>query len=439
MPKNLPSKRIWTGLGAVAITVLISYGLWLWAMFDAGELYDNPLKYPAKIGSHGTLILMCWAFILATRFRPIEWLFGGLDKVYKAHRYVGEAAFFLIFLHPVFLALAFSDDVAGFFRYLWFSDDWVRNTGIIALLGFILLVVLSIYVKIAYHLWKRTHDFFGLLLAIIVVHAIISGGEIMQYPILMAWHGFWVAIGLTSYVYIRVLYRFWGPQYDYLTSHVREIGDSISEVYLEPFGRPMHARPGQFVYISFDTDAVTEEPHPFSISSPPDEPEMRLSIKRLGDWTSNVVKIDDGEPARIWGPYGHFSDYLFKHPKLPAVLIGGGIGITPFLSIVRSKAFSKRSGPSTLIYSVPRKRAAVYAEELQQAIDSLEQTSLVQHFSDEEGYIDQGMLEGILQHPLKNYLFLICGPAIMMESLKSLLTEAGVKPKQIVMEDFAIR
>lgn len=439
MPHYLPNKRIWTGLAVVGITVMISYGLWLWSMFQAGEWYDNPLKYPAKVGSHGTLTLMCWAFILATRFRPVEWLFGGLDKVYKAHRWVGEAAFFLIFLHPLFLALAFSDSLGGFIRYLWFSEDWVRNTGIIALLGFILLVTLSIYVKIAYHRWKRTHDFFGLLLVIIVIHAVISGGEIMKYPLLTVWHGAWVAVGLTSYVYIRVLYRFFGPQYDYVTHHVCEIGDSITEVYLEPLGRPMYFRPGQFIYISFDTDAVTEEPHPFSISSAPDNPQMRLSIKRLGDWTSDVVKIDRGEPARIWGPYGHFSDYLFKHPKLSTVLIGGGIGITPFLSIVRSRAFRNRAGNSTLIYSVPNKRAAVYAEELKEATEALDHTQLIQHFSDDEGFIDTEMLQGILDKPLKEHLFLVCGPPIMMESIERLLTEAGVKPKQIVMEDFSIR
>jgi predicted ferric reductase len=439
MPHNLPNKRIWLGLMVVVATVLTSYALWIWALFDAGEWYDNPLKYPAKFGSHGTLTLMCWAFILATRFRPIEWLFGGLDKVYKAHRYVGEAAFFLIFLHPLFLALAFSDNVAGFFRYLWFSGDWVRNTGITAMIGFIILVTLSIYVKIAYHRWKRSHDLFGLLLVLIVFHGIISGGEIMRYPVLTVWHGFWVAIGLSSYIYIRVLYRFFGPQYDYVTSHIQEIGDAISEVYLEPLGRPMYFRPGQFVYISFDTDAVTEEPHPFSISSPPHESEMRLSIKRLGDWTSDVVKIDRSEPARIWGPYGHFSDYLFRHPKLPAVLIGGGIGITPFLSIVRSKAFYNRSGPSTLIYSVPRKSAGVYGKEIKEAMEGLEQTRLVEHFSDDEGFIDREMLEGLLDQPLKDYLFLMCGPDPMMKAIKSILTEADVKPKQIVMEDFAIR
>jgi predicted ferric reductase len=174
---DLPPKRKWFGYAAVAASLAITYALWLGAMGAADEWYDNPWNYPAKVGSHGTLILMCWAFILATRFRWVERLFGGLDKVYEAHRHIGESAFILIFLHPVFLAVAHADSVAEFLRYLWFSGNWVRNTGLIALAIFILLVVLSIYSKLAYHLWKRSHDFFGALLVLIVVHAVLANGD----------------------------------------------------------------------------------------------------------------------------------------------------------------------------------------------------------------------------------------------------------------------
>lgn len=66
---------------------------------------------------------------------------------------------------------------------------------------------------------------------------------------------------------------------------------------------------------------------------------LRLSIKRLGDWTEDVSENELGKSARIWGPYGQFSRILLKQAHRPAVLIGGGIGITPFLSIVGAAAF----------------------------------------------------------------------------------------------------
>ncbi len=439
MPASLPAPRKWFGYSAIAATLLVTYGLWIGCLAAHDDWYENPWKYPAKVGSHGTLLLMCWAFILATRFRPVERLFGGLDHVYKAHRVVGESAFFLIFLHPIFLAVAHADSSGAFFRYLWFSDDLVRNTGIVALAAFILLVALSIYVKIAYHRWKRTHDFFGLLLVLVVFHGAISGGEIMRYPLLLAWHGAWVAVGLAAYVYIRVLYRFVGPQYDYVTRFVRDAGDSITEVELSPVGRKLRSRPGQFVYISFDSDAVTEEPHPFSISNAPEAPHLRLSIKRLGDWTSDISKIRAGEPARIWGPYGHFSRTLLEHPELPVVMLGGGIGITPFLSIVGSEDFARRRGSATLVYSVPDEPSFVYRAELEARAAQLGNFTFVAHDSGREGFINRAYLERLTGNALAKHLFLVCGPPAMMKAMRKLLTEAGVAEKQIVMEEFDIR
>jgi predicted ferric reductase len=438
-PESLPPKRKWLGYSVVTAGLLITFALWIGAMWHADDWYDDPWKYPAKVGSHGTVFLMCWAFILSTRFRWVERLFGGLDKVYKAHRLIGECAFFLIFLHPISLALGHSDTTAEFFRFLWFSGDWGRNTGLIALALFALLVVLSIYVKIAYHLWKRSHDFFGILLVLVVVHALIAGGEITTYPALAVWHGFWVATGLISFAYIGFFYRFIGPQYDYTTQSVQEIGDNITEMHLAPAGRPLRPQPGQFVYISFDADAVSKEPHPFSISSPPDARNLRLSIKRLGDWTEDVSEIKVGKPARISGPYGHFSKVILEEQLLPAVMIGGGIGITPFLSIVGSEAFASRLGKSMLIYSTNDQASAVYRDELRERAKELPMLTLVEHYSDEAGYIDRAYLESLLDRPLPEYLFMICGPKPMMDGLRDFLTNAGVKTKQILTEDFQIR
>jgi predicted ferric reductase len=435
---ELPRKRRWLGYVTVGSSLLVTYALWLGAMAATDEWYDNPWKYPAKVGSHGALILMCWAFILATRFRVVEQLFGGLDQVYKAHRHIGEAAFFLIFLHPVFLAVAQARSVAEFFTY-WRFSGWVRTTGLIALAIFILLVVLSIYVKIAYHRWKRSHDFFGVLLILIVLHTVLANGEIMRYPVLRVWHGVWVALGLGAYAYIRFFYRYHGPQYDYAIQSVADVGDAITEIVLKPIGRTLRAQPGQFVYVSFDADAVSAEPHPFSLSSAPEASGLRLSIKRLGDWTRDVAQLVPGEPARVWGPYGQFAKMLLEQPLLPAVMIGGGIGITPLLSIIGSAAFARRSGPSALIYAVPDQASAIYAAELRKHARILSQFQLKVHCSDEAGYVDRAYLESVVDQPLAACLFLICGPPPLLAALRTLLAEAGVSDKQIIVEDFEIR
>lgn len=436
---DLPPKRKWFGYAAVAASLVITYALWLGAMGAADEWYDNPWNYPAKFGSHGTLILMCWAFILATRSRWVERLFGGLDKVYQAHRHIGETAFFLIFMHPVFLAVAHADSVSDFFRYGWFSGDWVRNTGLIALAVFILLVVLSIYAKIAYHRWKLSHHFFGALLVLIIVHAVLANGEIMRYPVLWLWHGAWVALALSAFAYIRVFYRWFGPLYDYTIESVNDVGDAITEIILKPTRRALRPGPGQFIYVSFEADAVNKEPHPFSLSSSPEAAHLRLSIKQLGDWTQDVANIKPGKSGRVWGPYGQFTHLALAQPLMPLVMIGGGIGITPFLSLVASEAFARRGGPSTLVYATPDRPSAVYLEELSTRKSALPHFKLVTHFSDEAGYVDRAFLESVVDQPFLECLFMICGPPPLMEAIRTLLTDAGVRARQISIEDFEIR
>ncbi|TVR41930.1 MAG: hypothetical protein EA402_12455 [Planctomycetota bacterium] len=426
------------GYALILCSILISWGLWLGSMWYLDDWYENRFKYPAKVGSHTATLLMCWAFILATRFRPVERLFGGLDKVYKAHRYIGEAAFFIVFLHPIFLGLVSWSEGGGFWSYLWFSDNWVRNTGIIALLVFTILVILSLYWKIRYHRWKRSHDFFGLLLVLIIAHGVMAQGEIMRYPLLLAWFALWCGIGLAAYVYIRLLYRWLGPQYDYVVERVEDRGDRILELHLKPLGRPLRHLPGQFCYISMDSQAVSREPHPFSISSPPESPLIRLSIKQLGDWTRSLSGSSAGELARIWGPYGHFADHFLTQQGPPPVLIGGGIGITPFLSMIASEACAQHPGPITMIYSTARKDGAVYAPEIAARAEALPQLRFISHISDEQGFMDEAYLKEQIGE-LRDYRYFLCGPQVMMDALSTILRDAKVPLERIISEDFDIR
>ena len=206
-PHDLPFKKDWLGYAAVIASLIVAFAIWIGYMAADHALYDNWQIYLAKIGSHGSVMLMSWAILLATRLSPFENLFMGLDKLYKAHRRIGVWSFLIIFLHPVFLAIAWNDSLPDILRFFWFSDNVVRNTGIAALLGFILLVVLTVAVKMAYHNWKRSHDFFGLLLLLVAVHLILAEGEIMQYTWLRIWYFSWIGAALLGYIYIRLLYR----------------------------------------------------------------------------------------------------------------------------------------------------------------------------------------------------------------------------------------
>lgn len=434
LPK--PPRFFW-GSTLIVTSILVTLGLWITLLGVNQDWYEDQFKYVAKIGSMSATILMCWAFLLATRWDPINRLFGGLDKVYKIHRAVGIAAFVIVFLHPIFLAMHLLPDLPSFFGFFWFSGNWVNNTGILVLLALTILVVLSIWNPLKYHKWKQTHNFFGIVLIGVVIHGFLGQGEIMQYPLLTAWFAVWIAVGLGSYAYIRLLYRWFGPIRPYRVEAVNEMGD-VAEIFLTPEHkrRQMKFRPGQFLYLSFDSEELSAEPHPFTISSPPSHESIRLSVKELGDWTKKLTKVQPGEKARIWGPYGMFGGDPEEYLHEDLVMIGGGIGITPFLSMIQSRPFmSPRKGHTYLIYSTVNAEEAIYQEEIENLDLDPERFTLIMHFSDDEGFIDDDWMKERLGE-LKPKHYLLCGPDPMIEAITEILHEADVPADQIFKEEF---
>ena len=173
-------------LSPIFITVGATLAIWLVSKWYYQDWFANPYKYIAKTASLSATVMICWCILLSARWRALENFLGGLDKVYQVHKRVGRWSFFLILLHPIFLAVDRLPDIPAFLRAMWFYQSegdrylWGQNIGVIALIGFAVLITLTLWLKIAYHRWKRTHEFFGLLLLtvcahILMVHDVESG------------------------------------------------------------------------------------------------------------------------------------------------------------------------------------------------------------------------------------------------------------------------
>ena len=98
--------------------------------------------------------------------------------------------------------------------------------------------------------------------------------------------------------------------------------------------------PGQFAFFRFKSKAVGFEEHPFTISSETQTIFMSITVKKSGDYTAQLSNIIVGDSLYFDGPYGVFSpidngsNYVF---------IAGGIGITPFISILKSFSFLQKT------------------------------------------------------------------------------------------------
>ncbi len=435
---HLLKKRYDWAYLAIFSSVLITYAIWLGSMWAYDDWYDDPFKHIAKIGSMGTTMLFCWSFILVSRTSLLDRVIGGLDKAYHVHSAIGKIAFGLIFLHPIFLAAHRLPDGHAYLAYFGFSDDIVRNTGIVALLIFGLLVALTLWLSLSRHLWKATHNFFGALMLLVVWHLVVANGEIMRYPLLGAWMFMWIAFAAVSFAYIRFLYHFFGPLYRYRLTESNERGD-VLEMEFEPVNkrRRLRHRPGQYVWMDLVTNQVRQEPHPFTISSGSDSPRLRFAIKGLGDWTKRLKEVPVGTIAQFWGPYGVLALPVLDDPKRPTVLIAGGMGITPFVGMLEDVEFAAIDrAPIHLFYGVETEADAYYAGELREIAGRVDFLTLHIHPAVDKGFLTVEHIREQVKTLAEND-FVICGPGPMIDALKEQLLEAEVPREQIYTEDFS--
>lgn len=111
--------------------------------------------------------------------------------------------------------------------------------------------------------------------------------------------------------------------------------DSVTSLLIDPDGSSFERRvPGQFASLALPEPGGWSKPHPFTISNAPHERAVRLTIKLFGEFTARVRHaLEPGTEVMLKGPFGRFCAAAPERPEL--VLLAGGIGITPFLSLLR--------------------------------------------------------------------------------------------------------
>ncbi len=299
------------------------------------------------------MVLFSLNIILATRLPIIEKLFGGLSNIYKKHDFLGQLAFVLLLFHPLLLLPRYASNIKGVFSFLFFSDLWARNFGIFALWIMLLLIVLTLYLRPKYNIWKITHKFFGAALFFGALHVYFIPGYVMNNLLLKGYVLFIAVLAILAFLYKSVFGRFFVKKYTYFVKKIKKLDDDIIEITLKPENKHLMFRPGQFIFISFKQKGLSSESHPFSITSSPKEELLKISVKKLGDYTTELYsRLKEGSAAEIEGPFGSFS-YLNTENK-NQVWIAGGIGITPFLSSIKDLR-DKNNYSINLFYCVKNK------------------------------------------------------------------------------------
>ena len=380
------------------------------------------------------------AAILSCRVPGIDRPFGGLTKLWKTHHRLGAVAWLLLLAHPPLLALsAAGGSVTAAIQLLFPPAGEVATW-----LGWVALLALTIFLAPSfaffgqpeYQRWRRLHR-----LAAIAVVAAVAHAFLFARTIPAAINGFvWLllmAAAIASVAYRLVIARQVG-RLRYVVEDLARPANNVVELSLRPLGRHLAFVPGQFVYLTpFDPAlaAGCGEEHPFTLTSAPREPCLRLAIKDLGDATHAIQSVARGSEVRIEGPYGDFFPRASTADR--ELWIAGGIGIAPFLGRLRDLAAAGVALDAHLVYCVQDESRAHFRPELEQLTARVPNAALTMHFFYRQGPLDAGFLHKHCADFVQRRVY-VCGPDALLESAQATLAAAGVARGRIGTEEFPL-
>ena len=178
----------------------------------------------------------------------------------------------------------------------------------------------------------------------------------------------------------------------------------------------------------------------FSIASAPDDPDLVIATRLTGSaYKSHLASLPIGSTVEIEGPYGDLT--LHEDATGPAVFLAGGIGITPFLSMIRAAEKRGFSRDLLLFYSNRTVEDSAFLAELTQTAEKHPRLRLVAAMTDtgawqgELGPITRDMLARHIDDP-ENAVFYLSGPPAMVGAMETMLKEMDIHHHSIRSEFF---
>ena len=305
-------------------------------------------EFSVAIGYSG-LAMMGLQFGLTARFRYVTEPWGE-DVIYHFHRQISLIAVGLVIAHPLILFIV-RPELLALLNSL--QAPWRARFAALSTYSLIALVVMALWrqeLKIRYETWHLTH----ILLAVVAVAAGILHMVGWGFYLIDPWkRALW--IGLTLFwigllLYVRIVKPLFLLRRPYRVAEVRkERGDTWTLV-MRPDGHAgFRFSPGQFGWLTLWGSPFKITGHPFSFSSSANASDGRveMSIRELGDFTNTIHQVPVGRRVYLDGPYGAFTS---GNPADMHVLIAGGVGVTPMMSLIRTFADRDDERPVILLY-----------------------------------------------------------------------------------------
>lgn len=394
-------------------------------------------SYISQILGVQAIVFFVWSLLVNTVLPGLEWLYGGLDQQVKWHRYAAIAGFVAIVVHRVVAPVDAPASQLG------------QNLGGLAGIGLVILILWALMppssraakwrgplgwlARQPFNKWQLVHRFIGVFLIVAMVHGFLEGTSLAA-PLL-----WWLYMGISALGVLLYLYREFVmlkvvPRSEYDVVDVRRVDKRTLIMSLKPVKGRVNAIAGQFAFIHFDTDGWGL--HPFTIASAPDSPLLEFGIRVSGDDTQRLYdNLAPGARAIVSRPHGSFN---YAAGASRQAWVSGGIGITPFVSWLRS--LDDQFDRVVDLHVAARNEAeSPYAADLRALVAHHPSVTLITYYSDDGEGLTAELVARRLGEARREASIYMCGPRPMMKAFESGLSDLGVPRGHITWEDFNVR
>jgi predicted ferric reductase len=389
-------------------------------------------EFSVAIGYSG-LAMMALQFGLTARFRYVTEPWGE-DVIYHFHRQISLVAVALVVAHPIVLFIV-RPELLSLLNSI--TAPWRARFAALSTYALIALVVTSVWrtkLRLRYETWHLLH----LVLAVAALAAGLAHMVGWSFYLHDPWkRALWMALtllalGLLSYV--RIVKPLFLLRRPYRISEVRQERGETFTLVMQPDGHSgFRFRPGQFGWLTVWGSPFKISAHPFSFSSSAavEDGRVAMSIRNLGDFTGQVHRVPVGRRVYIDGPYGAFT---MGNPADLHVLVAGGVGITPMISMLRTLADEGDKRPVMLLYGSKTWEAITFREELEALKERLDLTIVhvlenpPQDWTGERGFITAAVFKRQLPPGYAEHEYFICGPGVMMDAIERALGDELMVP-----------
>jgi predicted ferric reductase len=411
---------------------------------DASSLLS---QLSVGMGLLATSLLVC-AVVLPSRVRSLTRTLG-IDGVLGIHRFVGLAVTMLVGLHIVLVLAAKPANVA-LFDVLHAPNRARAAVGAtVALVALVTLTVLRRRLRQRYEVWRWMHlALAGSVLVLCALHIwwlnhLVRDTAMRALFIVLAV----AALGVLGYRWLWL--PIFGPCREYVVRELRPETSTVSTLVLEPRRdrrqrgyRTLAFAPGQFAWIRLNPSIGAQE-HPFTIASSAHVGLWtEFTIRHTGDFTNELRQLRPGSPVWVDGPHGAFTLDLRRCTGL--VMIAGGVGITPMMSMLRTLAHRRDRRPHRLVVVARTLDDLLFRAELSELQQRLDLTVIEllrappPSWTGASGAVDEELLTALLPGAFRrNQLdYYLCGPPAMVIDVLTVLDGLDVPLPRIHTEQF---